>query len=46
MLRDYDSVGSSDEETDEMTSQPTKKTKGVGGSAVVNAKKAESKRKR
>ena len=46
MLRDYDSMKSSNEETDEITSQPTKKTKGVGGSPVVNAKKAESKRKR
>lgn len=36
-------MGSSDEE---ITSQPAKKTKGVGGSAVVIAKKTEPKRKR
>jgi hypothetical protein len=38
------SMGSSDEESDEVTSQPAKKTKGIGGSAV-NAKKAPPKRR-
>ena len=33
-------MGSSDEETDEMMSQLTKKTKGIGGSAI-DAKKAQ-----
>jgi hypothetical protein len=44
MLTEYDSMGSSDEETDEMMSQPAKKTKGIGGSAI-NAKKARPKRR-
>lgn len=37
-------MGSSDEETDEITSQPAKKTKTVGASAV--AKKAQPKPKK
>jgi DNA topoisomerase-2 len=36
VLTEYNSIGSSDEETDEvLMSQPTKKTKGNGGSAVT-----------
>jgi hypothetical protein len=35
-------MGSSDDETDEMMSQLTKKTKGIGGSAITgNAKEAQ-----
>ena len=45
VLTEYNSMGSSDEETDEITSQPAKKTKGNGGSAV-DAKKAQPKRRR
>ena len=44
VLTEYNSMGSSDEETDEILSQPAKKTKGIGGSAV-NAKKAQPKRR-
>lgn len=44
VLTEYDSMRSSDEETDEMMSQPAKKTKGIGGSAI-NAKKAQPKRR-
>jgi hypothetical protein len=39
-------MGSSDEETDEITGQPAKKTKVVGGSAVANVKKAQPKPKK
>jgi hypothetical protein len=39
-------VGSSDEVTDEIKSQPAKKKKGVDGSAVGKSKKAQPKRKR
>lgn len=36
VLTEHNSIGSSDEETDEITmSQPAKKTKGIGGSAVT-----------
>ena len=44
VLTEYNSLGSSDEETDDMMSQPAKKTKGTGGSAV-NVKKAQPKRR-
>lgn len=45
LLTEYNnSMGSSDEEADEITSQPPKKTKGNGGSAI-NAKKALPKRR-
>ena len=44
VLTEYKSMGSSDEETDEIMSQPAKKTKGIGGSAV-NAKKSQPKRR-
>lgn len=44
VLTEYNSMGSSDEEVDEMMSQPAKKTKGIGGSAI-NAKKTQPKRR-
>ena len=34
VLTEYYSIGSSDEETDEIMSQPAKKTKGIGGSVM------------
>ena len=34
VLTGYNSIGSSDDETDEIMSQPAKKAKGIGGSAV------------
>jgi len=45
VLTEHNSMGSSDEESDEIiVSQPIKKAKGNGGSAV-NAKKAQPKRR-
>ena len=44
VLTQYNSMGSSDKETGKIMSQPAKKSKGTGGSAV-NAKKAQPKRR-
>jgi DNA topoisomerase II len=46
VLTEYNSIGSSDEETDEMImSQPAKKTKGIGGSAIKKSAPAPKAKK-